>query len=317
MVNSCLEWSGMPFSNENVSDDDRDELHDFLPTLAEEIERIKERQSYPSNSDAFVYWSIRQISPSLTDVEALSAVAPQGPGDKGVDAAWFDAETADPSLGVRGIFFVAQGKCPDRFEEIETYGPQVAKDLRSALTWLKSSPERTEKSELKAIKRQFQELVVDAGHPCRLAILIAGLSKDSLREQLEDYNTELDESDERVAFELYDLRRLWNLYVTRLEEGDLPIPEEVVFNIPLGNYERPESRGRKALIAELPLSEICNLYGRYGLALFAKNLRVPIVGSRHNRGIEVTLNDNKERQNFWFYNNGLTAVCEDYYVQAR
>ena len=303
-------------SDEKEGDDS--EAVDFVSILSEELTRTQERHGFTTKSDAFVFWSIRQISPSLDENDALAAVSHAGSGEQGIDAAWYDGNMHDRRLSRKGVYFIAQGKCPDDLSEIVSYGPQAAKDLRAALTWLRASAERTGKSEVRAIRRQFQDLVVDARHSCKFGVLVAGVAKDSLKQQIENLNLELrEEGPEVVSFELYDLDRLWSLYVSRLESSDLQPPSEVTFNIPLGYYEKKDQEGKKALVTEVPLSEIYRIYNEHGLALFAKNLRVPIASSRYNQGIENTLGDPDERRQFWFYNNGLTAICDAYGVGAR
>jgi hypothetical protein len=68
---------------------------------------------------------------------------------------------------------------------------------------------------------------------------------------------------------------------------------------------------RRVLIRKLPVSEIKGLFDAYGDALLDRNIRryLGLRGNRVNAGIHETLADPAGRTNFYFFNNGITAIC--------
>jgi hypothetical protein len=68
---------------------------------------------------------------------------------------------------------------------------------------------------------------------------------------------------------------------------------------------------RRVLIGKLPVSEIKRLFDAYGDALLDRNIRryLGLRGNRVNAGIHETLADPARRSNFYFFNNGITAIC--------
>lgn len=75
---------------------------------------------------------------------------------------------------------------------------------------------------------------------------------------------------------------------------------------------------RRVLIAKLPVSEIKGLFDAHGDALLDRNIRryLGLRGNRVNAGIHDTLADNSRRSNFYFFNNGITAICTKFGYNA-
>jgi len=86
---------------------------------------------------------------------------------------------------------------------------------------------------------------------------------------------------------------------------------------------------RRVLVGKIAVSEIAQLFTRHGDLLLDRNIRryLGLQGNRVNSAISDTLNNQSERPNFYFYNNGVTLLCKkfsynalqgsDYQVQAE
>ena len=68
----------------------------------------------------------------------------------------------------------------------------------------------------------------------------------------------------------------------------------------------------RVLIGKVPVTEIARLMTTHGDRLLDRNVRryLGLMGNRVNEHIRATLRDERERPNFFFYNNGITLVCE-------
>lgn len=66
----------------------------------------------------------------------------------------------------------------------------------------------------------------------------------------------------------------------------------------------------KAVYGAVPAEDIVRIYNEFGSRLFSENLRFGIEKSEVNDGIRQTAKD--DPQNFWYFNNGITAICEDF-----
>ena len=73
----------------------------------------------------------------------------------------------------------------------------------------------------------------------------------------------------------------------------------------------------RVCIGRIPVSEIATLMKTHGERLMERNIRryPGLHGNRVNEGIRRTLRSN-EPANFYFFNNGLTLVCDDFIYNA-
>jgi hypothetical protein len=74
----------------------------------------------------------------------------------------------------------------------------------------------------------------------------------------------------------------------------------------------------RVLIGKLPVREVEVLFNRHGDLLLERNVRrfLGLQGNRVNQGIEHTLKTEAERGNFYFYNNGITLLCNKFTYNA-
>lgn len=75
---------------------------------------------------------------------------------------------------------------------------------------------------------------------------------------------------------------------------------------------------RRVLVAKLPVSEVKALFDAHGDTLLDRNIRryLGLRGNRVNAGIHATLASSDRRSNFYFFNNGLTAICTKFAYNA-
>lgn len=68
---------------------------------------------------------------------------------------------------------------------------------------------------------------------------------------------------------------------------------------------------RRVLVGRLPVSQVKVLFDTHGDTLLDRNIRryLGLKDNRVNLGINNTLIDSGKRANFYFFNNGITAVC--------
>ena len=67
---------------------------------------------------------------------------------------------------------------------------------------------------------------------------------------------------------------------------------------------------KRVIIGRVAVMEIYKLLKDHGDALLEKNIRRYLGKNAVNSAIMTTLKDNQKKQNFFFYNNGITFVCE-------
>lgn len=70
-----------------------------------------------------------------------------------------------------------------------------------------------------------------------------------------------------------------------------------------------------AAIVNASAFSVKELYAEHGINLLSRNLRYHIAGKDIDRGIADTIENH--RTDFWFKNNGLTIICDDFKVDGR
>lgn len=286
-------------------------LNNLVSRLHDELERIRVAEGFQRNSEAFGFWAIRQISPDLPDRDIAYALEVGGPGDHGIDAAWWDKDYRENGQP-RGALYLAQVKCPDFLQGDARFGPEPAKELHSGVNWLATAESDKLKSTFKKVKQDFEDRF-HGGQKIILAVVIAGGANKGLRAEINLIQTRLREQfpTGNVSMELFDLHRLDCLYVDRLEMGDVPPPETVKFRIHSKLLIRDYGKHR-ALVSEIPATDLSGLVEVHSLNLYSKNIRVLLSHSDYNRGIVTTLNSEDDRHKTWYFNNGMTAVCSGF-----
>ena len=72
----------------------------------------------------------------------------------------------------------------------------------------------------------------------------------------------------------------------------------------------------RVILGRISVTEIYELMETYGDGLLEKNIRRYLGKNTVNDGIVQTLQNEKKRQNFFFFNNGITMICEKFSYNA-
>lgn len=74
----------------------------------------------------------------------------------------------------------------------------------------------------------------------------------------------------------------------------------------------------RVFIGKVPVSELARLMDAHGDRLLERNVRryLGLYGNDVNAGIRRTLDSETERANFYFYNNGVTLICDRFEYNA-
>lgn len=81
------------------------------------------------------------------------------------------------------------------------------------------------------------------------------------------------------------------------------------------NYLEYNATDIEGVMVNISSNSLTKMYNKYkDDGLFDLNIRKYISNKNVDEGIKETLD--KERENFWFYNNGLTIACEDYMLDG-
>ncbi|VEN74297.1 conserved hypothetical protein [Candidatus Desulfarcum epimagneticum] len=103
-------------------------------------------------------------------------------------------------------------------------------------------------------------------------------------------------------------RHLNHAGLVNLFQAQKPVNETISLH---GKAVVEEFNFRRVLIGKMSVQGIRDLFENHGERLLERNVRryLGLHKNRVNKGIKHTLLDADQRQNFYFYNNGVTMIC--------
>jgi AIPR protein len=283
-----------------------DKLEAFVPRLRDELDLLGQREGYRTRAQSFAHWAIHQVSPQFSENTVRTSILPIENGSPPL-AVWTDRSARHSKADTAGCLFIARFRWS---ENAAPTGGELEEEL-SELTKLTKVARGDARAGLERVEKDLK-IARQEGLSLRILLVIDAAIE---QERLPAFNESLEQVEKLLPrgsrVEVVDLRYLYDLYLLRLDTYDLNIPETVTIAC-LGPVARARSVPGPAIVAEVSLSEIYRLVREHQLSLFAKNLRVPISGSRYNAGIQAVLGSSTERGKFWYFNNGITAICDEF-----
>jgi hypothetical protein len=111
-------------------------------------------------------------------------------------------------------------------------------------------------------------------------------------------------------FELLDWKRVMLVLDDWVFGGVGPPVRRLSFPVESTALERPDPHSNiEAWLFSMRTSDLAAIYLTVGNRLFARNIRASLGGTAVNRAIEASAT--KTPEYFWYYNNGVTVVCDD------
>lgn len=272
----------------------------FIDTMQTEVNSLS-TQFAISKQKSFTLWCAKILF-DLDEMDAYEALAVEGPNDKGIDIFWVDQ--------INKRIIIAQTK----YSEVGESKPKLThlRSFLNCINWI-SNPTALEnegKPELVAIGRDYVE-AIEFGYKVELWFIYSGLKVQNLDKEIRIYNSNPENRQINRSAIHCDI----NLLETSFEEyrGVNKRIDRAIITLEDKPLEVIGTFG-KGLIGTISASQLVNLYNKYENRLFDRNVRMWL-GARKgsvNAGIISTVENDKDRKNFWAYNNGITIVCDKY-----
>lgn len=273
----------------------------FVEYVAEEVEGLRRSSGITGVHDGFLVWTLIHHY-DLPEKEALKAATYSGTGDLQIDALWVDER--------RNRLTVIQTKTSDPLTKIVPFGDEAAKDLRAALSHLRS-PSTVKDPILRRAMLEYTDSVSKA-RSIELVALVSGIASPALDREIEALNHDFDadrksyKGHHASIVQLKDLNMKFYQELTSKRVGTVEVP----LRLSNGDWNYHKAFGEQAYVVDLDARVVGQWIKDHEYAIIASNLRYPLV-SKYNDGILGTLDDSAERNHFWFYNNGMTIVCDE------
>jgi hypothetical protein len=274
--------------------------NDFFNDLKKEVLEIRDRNPNLTGDSAFVAWFLRAFI-TEDEKQAIESLTGQA-GDKSSDAVYIDHDNR--------IVFVVQGKYHlhnhaneprSHLIALSSLGRSIAADRLEVFKALlnKANP---------IVKKRFEEArnyVLKRDYQLVLRYVTTGKISDT---HIRDAESTIEEFD-NIRFETYAYNDLMKLMQDYIEGAAPPVP---TISLPVEGTEvfsRSDSTTKIiSWIFTMDGTEVGNLFKDKGVRLFARNIRGYLGSTEINRAMKSTIE--KEPEYFWYYNNGITIVCD-------
>jgi len=272
-------------------------------TFKAAFEKDKTFSEYGNNS--LLVFVLAMYAQAEDPAEFAAESLTDGADDKKVDACHIDYTERRA--------MVAQGYCSKEWGKAEAPANK-ASDLDTALTWLLVARDEDIPERIKGKAMEIREAVLQGDvdqiellyvHNCHESTNVA----DNLRGAADGAKTKLKglgAGQVSVTFHELGLKAIEDLYRSR----DRDILVEETLDVPGKVLARQEGENWKAVVVTVGGGWIHELYRQHHNRLFSANLRDFLGITRRDTDINAGIRQSavSEPQNFWVYNNGITAL---------
>lgn len=279
-----------------------------IKEIKDEVNQI--RKAYPRLRDdsAFVLWFLRAF---LADSEDAALKALTGDtSDKNIDAILIDERAKQVHL-VQGKFHHSLRDFSEKRNDVLAFA-----DL-GILPWKSKETLNVFYSELDPLVRQkFEELVKyvrQNKYELRLFYVTTGRCSNTIRNEAVE---RVRQAERPVEITIFDADQVVTIFEDYLE-GVAPAVPTLSLRIASegsiqteGVIHRFDSEKQiESWVFSMSAKDVGEMYTKAGIRLFARNVRGYLGSNDINEAMADTIR--KEPRNFWYYNNGVTIVCDE------
>jgi len=274
---------------------------DLIRRIRQEVQDITRSENLSDTGKGFILWILRNYFD--LDIETATLCLIDSPNDKRIDA--FIEE--DEIIKIVQCKFFSNTKKEVGGNEIVLF--------KGCLDWLKK-PEEVKRLNLPRfynVASTFCERW-DEGVDAQLHFFAFGkFSSEANQERIVFNNSDLRE---RVQMYFHDIEDILAVYRSKLQVENPLANERITLELIPGEYFVKKG-DIPSIVATIKGKSLLEMYRKYGDSLFERNIRFykgARKGSINARIIDTLLDDN-ERKRFWYYNNGISFVCQDFSVK--
>ena len=274
-------------------------MNNIIDVIKFEIAQKYYQQNFSNDGQRFVAWYMRNIH--LLDQRQAKDAVTDGQGDKQIDAVYID-EDEQKIYVVQGKYYLGESIDAEPVREVISSWSQF-----HDLAKLQDNANLKLKTKIAEIATALEE---DSYCIC-FELITTSTFTESAQQDIDAFQSKLSEddgSDFNAQFSVIDKQGLMDSYNRVLEQTN-PILNHVIA-LEDGKFLRTEISSTNVLLAVLPLKECIKIPGIKDGSLFQKNVRQSLgINNSVNKKIKNTINNPDKCSDFFFFHNGITAIC--------
>ena len=279
--------------------------------IESEIEKTKDQifldfKEDLSNDRVFSYVAVNNYfrTGELAQLTDIHPMITDGANDGGIDFVYLDDDK--PAVVVGQSKYVSSIQIGEIVAEIRKMRDSVIAFRSGHGGFLNKDVQRELRESLDALPDDYSDAIE------YVFFTVAKVDEKGLLKKIQ---TSLD-GFEVSQFTLVQGEDLVSAITQNMEEVDVVKEDYVVIDSKNNVLKYVAPNGRRGAFVNVSSESIIRLYQKYiDRGLLSLNIR----GFIRNKSIDTGINDtlNKERDNFWFYNNGLTIACSDFWADGN
>ena len=277
------------------------------PLIKAEIDKAKEQVAQDFKEDisddrAFSYVAVNNYfrTGELSQITDIHGMITDGANDGGIDFVYFDDDK--PAVIVGQSKCVSSIQVGDIVDEVRKMRDSVAAFRSGHAGMFNKNVQRELQEALDALPDEYPDSIE------YVFFTSAEVDEKSLLKKL----TKTLDGFEANQFTLQQGSDIVSSITLNMEDIDVVSEDYVGIDATKNVLEYGAPNGRRGVFVNVSSKSIERLYRKYiDRGLLSLNIRGYIKNKSIDSGIIGTLN--KERDNFWFYNNGLTIACSDFW----
>lgn len=281
-------------------------MTNIVEKIQSEITQDYYKQNFPNDGQRFVAWYLRNIY-LLDQLQAKDAIT-DGANDKQIDAVYIDEDEQKIHI-IQGKFYTGDTVNAEPIREVISAWSQF-----DHLDKLQDNANEKLKKKICEISSALED---ETYCLCFELITTSTFSEDANRD-IEAFQSKLAETDDdcfNAQFEVVDKQGIEDKYNMVLEQVNPSLNHTVVLE--RGKFLMTDLSNTKVLLAAVSLKECIKMPGIKDGSLFQKNVRQSLgINNTVNKKIKKTLSDPAKCRDFFFFHNGITAICNKMEVVA-
>ncbi|MGY2849316.1 hypothetical protein ACVIWU_000800 [Bradyrhizobium sp. USDA 4509] len=221
-----------------------------------------------------------------------------GSADDGIDAIHIDEK--------KKIIYFVQSKWRSGLKGVDLVDFTRFRDGVKSVLELKWT---TENKNLHPFRPKIESTLKDI--ETTFVMLLAHTSDKSIAKNINNKIADFLSEQNKIQSDFLELKEIDFASVTHIARSKVRA-SDIDVSVMLRNWGRLQ-KPYDAIYGAVSAVDIAKWYEDHGTKLFAENLRYVIEKSEVNEGIAETAD--KEPSHFWYFNNGVTAICDSFAKQ--
>ena len=276
------------------------ELRSIKEELEKSNKKVTDENAFEYLAMQFFCYKIKNIKPKLYDIESSIT---NGPNDGGIDFVYYDDEESKVVLGQ--CKYTENMKLNDIISELNKMSSTV-ENFKKAYTGTYNKKLKTNLQN--ALDRLPDE---SAGNVEYCIFTTSDINQNDVTNKLHAENNLY--SKDMVS--VYGVSEINSQIKELIEKAKTVNEYKIEIDYP-HNVLQYETDNVSGILVNMSSESLVRMYDKFkDEGLFDLNIRKYIKNKTVDEGIKETLD--KERDNFWFYNNGLTIACSEYVLDGN